>query len=101
MTFMRTVSSVGPSSVIEPLTVNSTLFMFSRTSTQDSLPLMSRLLINPATVDLNGTVLNCIEVATSERSISSIHIIRGTYLAIAIEKIILNYFFQNLAHSQM
>ena len=79
MTFMRTVSSFGPSSDIEPLSVNSTSFMFSRTSTQDSLPLMSSLLINPVTVDLNGTALNCVEVATSERSTTSIHIIPGSF----------------------
>ena len=78
MTFMRTVSSFGPSSDIEPLSVNSTSFMFSRTSTQDSLPLMSRLLISPVTVDLNGTALNCVDVATSERSTTSIRIIPGS-----------------------
>ena len=77
MTFMRTVSSFGPSSDIEPLTVNSTLFMFSRTSTQDDLPLTFRLLIDPVTVNLNGTVLNCVEVATTEKLATSINIIQG------------------------
>ena len=77
MTFMRTVSSFGPSSDIEPLTINSTLFMFSRISAQDNFPLTSRLLINPVTVNLNGTILNCVEVATSEKSATSINIIQG------------------------
>jgi hypothetical protein len=43
------------------MTVNSTSFNVSRVSGRDELPLVSRLVISPVSVDLNGTRLNCTE----------------------------------------
>ena len=48
------------------LIINSTTFTFSRTSAEDSLPLMSRLLISPVNRGLNRAVMNCVDVETSE-----------------------------------
>ena len=42
--------------------VNSTSFNVSRVSHQEMSPLVSRLLINPVTIGLNGTQVNCTEV---------------------------------------
>ena len=39
------------------LIVNSTVFNFSRTSAQERLPVMSRLLISPVSDGLQGTVI--------------------------------------------
>ena len=50
----------------EPLLINSTRFIFSRLSPPNSLPLISILVINPITVGLNATEVNCTDVQTSE-----------------------------------
>ena len=50
----------------EPLTINSTRFTFSRVSPPNSSPLISILVINPVTVGLNGTEVNCTDLETSE-----------------------------------
>jgi hypothetical protein len=61
VTFMRSTASVGVSQQISTMTVNSTFFNVSRVSGQDELPLVSRLVISPVSVGLNGTRLNCTE----------------------------------------
>ena len=60
-TLMRFISSVGVSQQISNMTVNFTLFNVSRVSSQNELPLVSRLVINPVSTDLNGTEVNCTE----------------------------------------
>ena len=50
----------GPA--IPGLLVNSITFSFSRVSAQDTLPLISRLLINPVSAELNGTLVNCTDI---------------------------------------
>ena len=42
--------------------INSITFIFSRISTEGSEPLISMLLIDPVSDDLNGTEVNCTEV---------------------------------------
>ena len=54
------------------LLVNSTMFNFSRTSAQDSLPVMSKLVISPVNGSLNGTVVNCIDLDTSNSSSTTV-----------------------------
>ena len=54
------------------LLVNSTMFNFSRTSAQDSLPVMSKLVISPVNDSLNGTVVNCIDLDTSNSSSTTV-----------------------------
>ena len=71
--FSRTITSTGLAML--NLTVNSTVFNFSRISAHNSMPLMSRLVISPVSNGLNGTVMNCVDVHT--REVSSTTIIIG------------------------
>ena len=70
--FTRTITST--SSVMANLTVNSILFRFLRISTDDSMPLMSRLVISPVSNRLNGTVMNCEDVHVAEVSSTTIFV---------------------------
>ena len=49
------------------LEVNSITFIFSRISVAGSLPLISMLMINPVTDELNGTLVNCTDVLLSDK----------------------------------
>ena len=60
-TFNRFISSVGASQQESYMTVNSTFFNVSRVSSENELPLVSRLLIDPVVKSLNGTEVNCTE----------------------------------------
>ena len=51
---------------VPPLMANSTVFSFSRTSARNSLPVESRLLIGPVSNSLNGTVIDCDDLESSE-----------------------------------
>ena len=65
------VSSDGPSGVPPPVTINNAMITFSRLSSQDSSPLVSRLIISPVSSALNGTVVNCIEGFSSTESVAT------------------------------
>ena len=64
-TYSRYISSTDVSQQASSWVVNSTSFNVSRVSHQRMLPLVSRLLINPVTIGLNGTKVNCIEIDTT------------------------------------
>ena len=66
--FKRSISSVGASQQASDMMVNSTFFNVSRVSDQEELPLVSRLVINPVNVGLNGTRVNCTERATNNEN---------------------------------
>ena len=66
------LSTDSAGGAMSELIVNSTMFNFSRTSAQDRLPVMSRLLISPVSDGLQGTVINCVDVETSEVSSTTI-----------------------------
>ena len=70
------LSTDSAGGAMSDLIVNSIVFNFSRTSAQDRLPVMSKLLISPVSNSLNGTVINCVDVETSEVSSSTI-VVRG------------------------
>ena len=61
-TYSRYISSTDESQQASSWVVNSTLLNTTRVSHQGMLPLVSRLLINPVTIGLNGTQVNCTEV---------------------------------------
>ena len=64
MTSTVPIQSLGTSGVQSaPLTIGTgtSTFNFSRLSDQNSLPLISRILISPISSGLNGTVVNCFE----------------------------------------
>ena len=71
--FSRTVHSTG--GYLSHLEVNSIMFNFSRTTSYDSVPVVSTLLIGPVSNSLNGTVINCVSSEVSSTTI----IIRKRY----------------------
>ena len=77
----QAIEAATPSDQISHFIVNSTSFTTSRISAQGQLPLVSRLLINPVTIGLNGTVVDCTDgiIATVETAsaIVSVISIRG------------------------
>ena len=62
----RTLSSLSQTDQTSHLVVNSTTFTFSRISGENSLPLISRLLVSHIEDTLNGTLVSCTDVASSE-----------------------------------
>ena len=61
------LTSLSTTNQLFHLQVNSTtVFTFSRTSAQNGIPLVSRLVINATTDNLNGFVLTCSDIETSE-----------------------------------
>ena len=72
----RVIQSTGESDhQTHTQTVNNTVFTFSRLSGPNSLPLISRLLIGPLSDDLNGTVVTCVDLVTSNSSSTVINIV--------------------------
>ena len=69
------LTSLNRNNQTQNLRVNSTLFTFSRASPQNSLPLVSSLTINATSDRLNGTVVTCSDVETSESASTTISII--------------------------
>ena len=74
--FTRTITpSVSTNEAMSYLIVNSATVNFLRISAQNSLPLMSQLLIGPADGRLNGTEVNCEDLDSSERAATVINVI--------------------------
>ena len=71
-TYIRTLSSLSVVSGVAPLMINSTMFSFSRISTQGTLPLSSRLEISPVSEILNGTEMKCEDVTAMVNSSATI-----------------------------
>ena len=67
-TYTRTLSSLNVVSSVASLMINSTMFSFSRISTQGTLPLSSRLEISPVSEILNGTEVKCEDVTAMVNS---------------------------------
>ena len=76
--------------------INSTIFTFMRTSTRFASPLVSTLSIDSVSIDLNGTVIRCMEVGGSMASASTTIQIRNSELyrcfMIIILLVLNNYF---------
>ena len=72
----RAIEATSPSSdQTFQIMINSTTFTFSRISTQNEFPLVSRLLINPLTTDLNGIMINCANVLTMETASTTVYVL--------------------------
>ena len=69
------VTSLSPHDQTQNLQVNSTLLTFSRNSAQNIVPLVSKLIINATSHRLNGTMVTCSDVETSESVSTTINII--------------------------
>ena len=71
-TYTRVLSSGIRVSTVAPLMINSTMFSFSRTSPQGTLPLTSRLAVSPISKILNGTEVKCENVIVNIYSSTTI-----------------------------
>ena len=49
-------------------------FTFSRVFDSSNLPLISKLLISPIYTDMNGTEINCVDLATSTSSSAIVYV---------------------------
>ena len=67
---VRVLSSLGDAGSGNPqvMTINNSTFTTSRLSGSESLPLLSRMTVNPVNSDLNETVVNCFEGTSSTES---------------------------------
>ena len=65
------LSSNGPGGTSQQVTINNSMFTTSRLSSQDSLPLMTRIIVSPMNANLNGTVVDCFEGSSSTVSIAT------------------------------
>ena len=75
MTYMPVITSDGPSGIPPPVTANSTTFTFLRLSAQDDSPLISRMIISPVSVGLNGVQVSCEDVEAAESAATTIRIV--------------------------
>ena len=93
VSFARAISSSSPSDQLYSTLINSTSLIFSRVSSQNSSPLVSRLLFSPVSNHLNGTEVNCLNSWTSETSavagvnISNGNQIQGSYYNTELQKV--------------
>ena len=71
---LRRAIDVNSASNHPPLVINSTLFTFSRISARDIFPLVSRALIDPLTIGLNGIVINCTDASMMETATAIVHV---------------------------
>ena len=75
MTIEHPFNSVDHFFPIHTVTVSNISFTFSRISPPNSRPLISGLLISPATSVVNGTVVVCEDVETRANSSTRVHVI--------------------------
>ena len=73
--YRRNINSQDGSQQMSMIEVNSTTFTFMRISDQGMLPLISTLVINSVSNDLNGTVIHCVDVGTSMTVSTTLHLI--------------------------
>lgn len=55
--------------------IGSSRFTFSKSSARGNLPLVSTLLIDPVTNDLNGIMINCTDVSSMESATSIVYVV--------------------------
>jgi hypothetical protein len=67
--------------------MNSSTFLFTRTSPQLASPLVSILLVDSVSVDLNGTVVNCSDVANPMTSTSTTIYISAANSTVTLSKL--------------
>ena len=76
----RNVPIVGSSPLqpfIHPTTQGITVFNFSRTSDENTHPLVTELLISGVNIEINGTEISCSKADLSDRHTTTIYVING------------------------
>ena len=87
VTHFRHLSASSSFSAITLVLGNSSI-TFSRISAQYALPLISRLLINPVSAELNGTEVNCTDIVeTSETASTLVQIINEDLIFGMLQKL--------------
>ena len=80
----RLVSLQGVAGELEPLMLSSTVFNISKVSENEVLPLISTIMVYSVSTGLNGTSVNCSEIAESGQTqkilMKIIHIIGASML---------------------
>ena len=72
MTHAIAVTSAGPSGTFPALLpISSSMITTSRLSSQDSAPLVSRVVVSPVNSGLNGTVVKCLEGISPTDSVAT------------------------------
>jgi hypothetical protein len=81
------LNSVEQSFPVHTITVNNVSFIFSRISPSNSRPLISRLLISPATNVVDGILVVCADRETRTNSSTSVNVVHnnGTLIENAIQ----------------
>ena len=79
----RYVSMYDSMSYYSSLLIRDTIVNFTKNSERGALPLISTLIINNASANLNGTVINCtgLGVYTERISVTVIHVINGKIIS--------------------
>ena len=80
MTYNIRIQSSGSTGLVnpQPQTINSTIMLtFSRLSTQDDSPLISRVIINNVSEGLNGVEMRCTDAGMINSATTTIQIIGG------------------------
>ena len=80
MTYNTLIQTAGPTGLVntQPLTVNSTVvFTFSRLSTEDDLPLITRVIIDNVSEGLNGVEMRCTDAGMVDSATTTVHVIGG------------------------
>ena len=65
------IIDISDANQVKQKEVNSATFAFTRSSNEDTLPLISTLSIDSVSIGLNGTVVNCADVSNPMTSASS------------------------------
>ena len=82
MRYMYALQHSGPNHLqVSEQRIGFTTFLYSRSSAENALPLISTLSISPASEDLNGAVVDCIDATTSDTASTMINVIIGNYYA--------------------
>ena len=75
VTYSQVLSTSSSFSAVTSVILVNSSFSFSRFSDQYALPLISRLLMNPVSAELNGIEVNCADRETSETASTLVQII--------------------------
>ena len=78
--FSRLLQSIGSADQTHEQIIDSSTFRFSRTSVENVLPLTSILRISPTSKTLNGAVINCTDVASTNSASTIVNIINAPQL---------------------
>ena len=85
MTYSRILTTL--SADVSSLILANSSFTFSRISAQNSLPLISGLLINPVSAEPNGIEVNCADIETSETASTLVKIINEDLIFGTLQKL--------------